>query len=238
MSGTVKPHKRQQGNEADLIKAWKIHYKDKGWDKVARFRPSGKLGVPYILFKSKNIIKPEVRKEKWHKSRPIAPTYHHPMGDELLGLVGRALYFMASRMPGEHFVLKNTSEVPKILRAAMQKFRGEPIKAQTLDITGCFPNMPKSEIREAMTVMMENFKEEGKHGVSVPGRGKARKCTWKQCGAPYKWITFELMREVLDFSLDHAIFTTRNGVLIRQKNGIPMGDPLSPAMCIGTCVRT
>ena len=171
MSGTVKPHKRQQGNEADLIKAWKIHYKDKGWDKVARFRPSGKLGVPYILFKSKNIIKPEVRKEKWHKSRPIAPTYHHPMG-ELLSLVGRALYFMASKMPGEHFVLSNTSEVPKILQAAMQKFVGQPIRAQTLDITGCFPNMPKSEIREAMAAMMRIFKEEGKQAWSQRPRSR------------------------------------------------------------------
>ena len=93
-------------------------YKDKGWDKVCRFKTSGKLGVPYILYKSKNIVDPEVRKEKWQKARPIAPTFHHPMS-ELLSLVGRALYFMASRIEGDHFVLNTTTEVPGLLQAAI-----------------------------------------------------------------------------------------------------------------------
>ena len=123
MCGTEKPHKRQQGSVVDLLKAWKIYYKDKGWDKIARFQSSGKLGIPYVLFKSKNIVDPEVRKEKWDKTRPIAPTFHHPMR-EILSLVGRALYFMASRMEGEHFVLNTTTEVPKLLKTAMQQFAG------------------------------------------------------------------------------------------------------------------
>ena len=43
------------------------------------------------------------------------------------------------------------------------------------------------------------------------------------------------MLDMLDFSLDQAIFRLPNGKLIRQMLGIPMGDALSPGMTIGTC---
>ena len=43
------------------------------------------------------------------------------------------------------------------------------------------------------------------------------------------------MLDVLDFSLDQAVFKRKDGKIIRQKKGIPMGDALSPAMTIGTC---
>ena len=40
----------------------------------------------------------------------------------------------------------------------------------------------------------------------------------------------------MHFSLDNAI-VKMGGVLLRQENGIPMGDPISPGMTIGTCAR-
>ena len=81
------PKKRQRGGEEDVVKAWGIYYKSQGWDKIARFDNKGRLGVPYLLFKAKNVTDPEVRKKKWDKARPIAPTFRHPMR-ALLHLVG------------------------------------------------------------------------------------------------------------------------------------------------------
>ena len=39
----------------------------------------------------------------------------------------------------------------------------------------------------------------------------------------------------MDFALKHAIVRMPNGTLFLQTKGIPMGDPLSPAMTIGAC---
>ena len=43
------------------------------------------------------------------------------------------------------------------------------------------------------------------------------------------------MLDIMDFSLDFAFTEMPNGQLLRQTKGIPMGDPLSPGMTIGTC---
>ena len=40
--------------------------------------------------------------------------------------------------------------------------------------------------------------------------------------------------EIAMFSLEHTIIK-RKGTILKQVLGIPMGDPLSPAMTIGTC---
>ena len=42
------------------------------------------------------------------------------------------------------------------------------------------------------------------------------------------------MLDVMDFSLDNAFVKMPDGQLLRQRNGIPMGDPLSPGMTIIT----
>jgi hypothetical protein len=39
----------------------------------------------------------------------------------------------------------------------------------------------------------------------------------------------------LDFSLDYAMVRMPDGRILRQREGIPMGDPLSPGMTIGAC---
>jgi len=139
-------------------------------------------------------------------------------------------------MPGEHFIIPSTRDVPGFLQEVMHDFAGQEIESKVLDIEGCYPNMPKEAIRFAMRAIVEEAKGQGHAGVSVPTRGKTRKCTWKEVkDGPYKWLDFKTMLTVLDFSLDQAIFRRKDGRLIRQALGIPMGDALSPAMTIGTC---
>ena len=47
-------------------------------------------------------------------------------------------------------------------------------------------------------------------------------------------MPFQDLLDIAKFSLEHTIIT-RRGVTLKQIKGIPMGDPLSPAMTIGTC---
>ena len=105
-----------------------------------------------------------------------------------------------------------------------------------MDIEGCFPNMPKETIRFAIRDIFKQLQKQGKKGVSVPRRSTAKPCIWKQRDdASYVWLTFATILDVLDFSLDQAVFLRIDGKFLRQKKGIPMGDALSPGMTIGTC---
>jgi hypothetical protein len=95
--------------------------------------------------------------------------------------------------------------------------------------------MPKDKIEFAMRAIIEEARNRGWKGVSVPTR-KTHKCTSKKVeNGPYKWIDFSTLLDVLHFSLDQAIICMKDGRVLRQRRGIPMGDALSPAMTIGTC---
>ena len=48
-------------------------------------------------------------------------------------------------------------------------------------------------------------------------------------------LPFQILLDLVDFSLDFAFVRMPNGSVLRQMKGIPMGDPLSPGMTIGTC---
>ena len=230
----VPKKKKQRGGEEDIKRAWKHYYRQQGWHKIARFNDKGRLGTPYILFKAKNVVDPAIREEKWRKARPIAPTFHHPM-KELLHVAGRAWYFLVKTMGGEHFIINSTGDVPALFKQAMGHFEGKEIDACVLDIEGCFPNMPKDKITFAMQAIVEEARRQGRTGISVPTR-KSHKFTWKKVeNGPYKWIAFTTMLDVLHFSLNQAILSMKDGRLLRQVKGIPMGDALSPAMTIGTC---
>ena len=75
-----------------------------------------------------------------------------------------------------------------------------------------------------------------KEAVNVPKSGRG----------PVHWgysrdesritLTFKQMIDIVKFSLDNAFFTLGQDI-IQQVHGIPMGDPLSPAICIGTCAH-
>ena len=118
--------------------------------------------------------------------------------------------------------------------------------------------MPKDIMLEAMTSILKLVKEDpdiaavhnddtyagmnspaitaktSKEAVNLPIAGKG----------PVHWgygdketritLTFKQMLDTVRFSLDNAFFTLGDKV-IQQVHGIPMGDPLSPAICIATC---
>ena len=48
------------------------------------------------------------------------------------------------------------------------------------------------------------------------------------------WLPVDVLGDIGEFSLNNAIVQL-NGNLLHQREGIPMGDPLSPGMTVATC---
>ena len=229
-----------QGTEADLLQTWEWWYKKQGWHRLAKYDKKGSLGKPYALYKLKNMQDPEVRKTKLHKARPIAPGCKHPMA-RLMSAVGRAWSFIAKQMRGEHFVLHNTNDVPEKLRV-MEAELGDTstLRHVIVDIEGCYPSMPKDAIRRAMTEMLEEViaerQKNGHHATTIMiPRSRKQQCTW---GIGTKRgcmnIPRKVMLDMVEFDLENAIVRLPGGKLARQRLGIPMGSPISPAMAIIT----
>ena len=92
------------------------------------------------------------------------------------------------------------------------------------------------EIRRAMRAVAEQQQRTfGRTGVWVPCN-RRKPPAWKAPRNAHggKWLPFEVMVSVMEFSLDNAI-TRLGDKLLWQAQGIPMGDPISPGMTIITC---
>ena len=232
---TVPPPTPQRGGERDLVEMMRMIYKRKGWDEYAKFERKGGFNVPYVIFKAKNMIDMATREEKAvSKTRPIAPGTRHP-AKKLLHYVGRAWSFATSQMNGEHFVINKSSEVPAFLQEAQRLSSKGELRVAVMDVKSCYPSMPREAIRFALRSIAREFRILGHKGVCVPKQSDTQPCRWMSRRRGMQLIPFEVMLDVMDFSLDFAIVKMPDGHLKRQIAGIPMGDPLSPGMAIGTC---
>jgi len=142
-----------------------------------------------------------------------------------------------SRIPGEHFVINKTSDVPKFLREAENAIGIHgAIEMKVYDIEGCYPNMPKETIRFALRNILKRIESEtGRDGVYVPKFSNTVPCSWKQSRVKAQKIPFQVMLDVMEFSLDNTFVKMPTGRLYKQEAGIPMGEPQSPGMTIGAC---
>ena len=131
-------------------------------------------------------------------------------------------------------VVGTCQDIPDMLRTANNQLQGK-LKYVIKDIEGCYPNMPKDAIRTSMKTVLEEMDLKGRKGVFVP-RSQNRGCTWQapRSDKGGKWIPSSVLFDIAMFSLDNAIMKL-NGDLLLQKQGIPMGDPVSPGMTIVAC---
>ena len=232
---TAPPPARQKGGEKDIVALYARIYQKHGWARYAKFNHQGGLNQPYILFKAKNMVEHETRGQKWMKVRPIAPGTKHPMR-QLMHYVGRAWSFVTARLPGEHLVINKTSKVPEFLEDAQKVAQHGQMKLAVYDIESCYPSMPRETIRFAMRALLKQVETKyGYGGVWVPKWSDSKPCAWRNKGFNSQKIPFEVMLDVMEVSLDFALVRMPNGKILRQMEGIPMGDPLSPGMTIGTC---
>ena len=125
---------------------------------------AGGFNQPYILFKANNMVGHSTRRDKWMKVRPIAPGTKHPMR-RLMHYVGRAWSFVTARIPGDHFVINKTSQVPTFLREAQKQVAEHgQLRMDIYDIESCYPNMPRETIRFALRDILKQM--ETKYGYN------------------------------------------------------------------------
>ena len=133
-------------------------------------------------------------------------------------------------------MLNKCTDVPNFLRSAIEalKDKGE-LHMASFDVEGCFPNMPVQAIKVAMLEIIQQAKRERKvDSIFVP-TAKLGKCAWNSRRMKgVKWIDFGTLLDIAEFALDNTLIR-KDGKIMRQVKGIPMGGPISPAFCIGTC---
>ena len=140
-------------------------------------------------------------------------------------------------MASNNFVINHSGQVTAFLQEAEAKLRERgQIKCIVDDIEGCFPNMDKDFIRLGLRSELHKLEEaHGYDAITVPRR-KTIACTFKPTNRKGDVrIPFEDLVDIMEFALDHTILRDFEGQLWRQAKGIPMGDPHSPGMTIGTC---
>ena len=154
---------------------------------------------------------------------------------QILKKVGRAWHFATTHLEGEHFKIPQMHNVPEMLQSMIDhvKQQGE-VELHTYDIEGCFPNMPKEAINLALNEVVNQHKEKQHLGVWVPNNTQ-RKCGWKEEHKKGQMIPWDIMIYLMEFSLNNTFIKMPDGRIFKQTIGIPMGDPLSPGMTIGTC---
>ena len=151
--------------------------------------------------------------------------------------------FTIKQWQEQHCILHTAQEVPQMIRAAIEKIGCDKLEHRIWDIDSCYPSMPKADIIEAMEHILHNVRNQTRKCkrkfILVP-RCKNEKPIW---GTSYTEdqkkthikINFQVMIDLIRFSMDNAICKLGGECFIRQTTGIPQGDSLSPAMCIGTC---
>jgi hypothetical protein len=224
-----------KGSDKDIIKHWAMLYKKRGWNKFASYDTKGAFNVPYAILKGKNIINKTTRLQKWSKGRPIAPQTKHPMR-RLFHKTGRAWAFLTAQTDGEEFTMKSSKEVPEFLQQMQQQLGNlGTIHMDIQDIEGCFPNMPKEAIKLALRDKVQQLQRKGINGVCIPNKDTLP-CVF-QTKKKYGYVTIPLsiLYDVMEFALNNTLIKDMDGNLRQQTCGIPMGDPHSPGMAIGTC---
>ena len=102
------------------------------------------------------------------------------------------------------------------------------------DIEGCFPHMPKEAMSMAMREAITILNNKGKEGVWVPNT-RTKSCSWDKGICNGTWIPLEVLGDIYKFAIENCFIKMPNGTIWKQILGIPMGDPLSPGICILTC---
>ena len=96
--------------------------------------------------------------------------------------------------------------------------------------------MPKEAIKIGLLKQLKSIQQRFQTD-SISYQRIRIKCTLRRMPfRGWKSIPFETLMDVVEFALENTLVKDiRDGQLWRQSVGIPMGDPHSPGMTIGTC---
>ena len=116
-------------------------------------------------------------------------------------------------MPEENFIINHGYEVPTFLEEAQQKLRTRgKLEVRIRDIDSCYPNMPKTEIRQALIDTTKKIQKKlNVDGVWVPKRSTLQPCKWSRGRSKKEmvFIPFKEMIDVVNFSLENTFVKMR-----------------------------
>ena len=216
-----------------IIDEWSWVYDTKGWDTIAPIVRGDNAQVPFahILPKSKDTT----------RYRPIVSYAKHPL-KKVMSVCQRAIMYIISTLPQQHFNLPRTQDFLNKMTAFSQQMKflhGESVLLLpfSLDIKEMFTGLPHLVIRTAVRWLLDHAKTCTRSVFIRVPKDKKMSCAWGKSSnlAEVLEISFQQVFEVVNFDLTHAIFTVGSH-LTRQKQGAPIGGVISTSIAIATCV--
>ncbi len=213
-----------------VICRWRCAFRTHGWSKVAPWHQNPcSLPYVYLLPKQKDL-------DRW---RPIMSYCHHPMR-KVMNVAARALAFCLSRAPQcyRHFSLHRTMDVCREINRAYSALKtGDQtvVYAFVGDVKNMFTELPHDDIRAACEFFIDiTSRETRRDRVAVKRSGtKGVHLGRSYSSATVAEISWNTLREIIDFDLNNVFFTV--GTNVRQQlKGVPMGGFLSAVYA--TCI--
>ena len=91
-------------------------------------------------------------------------------------------------MPGQHFTIERTMDVPQFLNDAHKIIGAGDLHAEIYDVEGCFPNMPKQHISFALRQVLKEIElATGRDSVNLSlHEGQPKSVNWgmQLCNMP------------------------------------------------------
>jgi hypothetical protein len=197
--------------------------------KALRKTRGSKNRVPhaYVLRKNKDVT----------RLRPIVSYFHHPI-KAVFNRASRALLYILHNSKANHFVLPRTQDLVPVLSARLQADRSAFSKAGISfapgDIKEMYTALPHADILKAIKWLFSMSRSRTRY-ISVPINTKGTPHYGKPSSKDMIAMSFDLLQSIVEFDLQHSIFSLGRSTLLRQHIGIGMGSPLSPALAIIVC---
>ena len=215
-----------------ILDQWEFDYDKNSWDTIAPIKTGPSNTVPFAHLLPKN--------KDTSRSRQIVSYAKHPLR-LITSVAQRAIMFIISTLPKTHFNVPKTQDyLDQMLAFETQlKFENNDVEfiPFSLDIKEMFTGLPHRAIERAIDWLLAHARTcTRSRFVRVP-RDKVDRCSYGSSTNLYEvhQISFSQIKEVVKYDLQQAIFTVGK-ILMRQKEGAPIGGVLSTAMAIATCV--
>lgn len=209
--------------EMEIRQKWR---KEMKW--WGREDQEGEIPVAYALPKEKDI----------RKMRPIVSYKKHPWKGTL-NMAARLIFFMIKKVRMDETIIWKTNDLKRMVEDLNKWVKNdEEVVNFTADIKNMYTSLLHKEILKSAEWLLDlvRGKVRGSKWLSIERRGRGGGKFGKGWGAGMVDFQTTNILKLVEFDLQNCFFRLGKMILI-QKEGIPMGSPLSPPLAVLTCLR-
>ena len=219
--------------EDELIDFMYATFIESEWEKISSFDHKGSLPYAYAVYKNKDIT----------RLRTIVSYYSHPL-KKVFQIVQRALAFLITTLPIEHFTLYTTDQyVDKLISTLNEKktiYGGDTCFVPfCYDIKEMFTALSHNCIINSVEFMIEQlsiFSVTRSSFIKVPYKKELKPTFGKSTNKNlYSCLSFEMILDVVSFDVNNAFFTLGKDNILKQRMGAPIGGILSSIYATFVC---